>query len=57
MYDAQHDQRLNSMMLRILKAEKENLKMPRSYSDMVEHIRKIIMDEAKRILGGMQRAN
>ena len=52
MYDEHHERRLNVMKLKILKAEKDNLKAQRSDSEMVEVIRKIIMDEAKRIYGG-----
>ena len=52
MYDEHHEQRLNVMKLKILTAERDNLKLQRSNDNMVELIRKIIMDEAKRIYGG-----
>ena len=52
MYDEQHEQRLNRMKFKILKAEKENLKLQRSNDSMVEIIRKIIVEEAKKIHGG-----
>lgn len=54
MYDEQHERRLNLMKFKILKAEKDNLKLQRSNDTMVELIRKIIMDEAKKIYGGTQ---
>lgn len=54
MYDEQHKNRLNAMKFKILKAEKDNLKLQRSNDTMVELIRKIIMDEAKKIYGGTQ---
>lgn len=54
MYDEQHERRLNAMKFKILKAEKDNLKLQRSNDTMVELIRKIIMDEAKKIYGGTQ---
>ncbi len=54
MYDEQHERRLNVMKFKILKAEKDNLKLQRSNDTMVELIRKIIMDEAKKIYGGTQ---
>lgn len=50
-------QRLNIMKLRILKAEKDNLKLQKSDGEMVEHIRKIIVDEAKKIRGGIRHAD
>ena len=53
MYD-EHEQRLNEMKLRIIKAESINLKLQRSDGEMVERIRKIIMDEANKIHGGKQ---
>jgi len=53
MYDAHHEKRLNSMKLKILKAENENLKSQKNSNDaMIELIRKIIFDEAKKIYGG-----
>lgn len=52
MSDEQHEQRLNIMKFKILMAEKENLKLQRSDSAMVELIRNIIMNEAKKIHGG-----
>ena len=57
MFDEQHEQRLNRMKLKILKAEKDNLKSQRGNDAMVELIRKIIMDEAKRIHGGTRHAD
>ncbi len=50
-------QRLNIMKLKILKAERDNLKLQKSDNEMVEMIRKIIMDEARRIHGGTQHAD
>ncbi len=53
MYDDHHKQRLNSMQLKILKAEHDNLKsQQKSTEAMIELIRKIIFDEAKKIYGG-----
>ena len=52
MSDEQHEQRLNAMKLKIFKAEKDNLRSPKSDNEMVELIRKIIMNEAKKIYGG-----
>lgn len=52
MYDEQHEQRLNVMMLRILKAEHENLTLQRSNGEMVERIRNIIRKEANKIIHG-----
>lgn len=57
MSDEQHEQRLNAMKLKILKAEKDNLRSPKSDNEMVELIRKIIIAEAKKILGGTQYAD
>lgn len=54
MSDEQHKNRLNAMKLKILKAEKDNLKAQRSDNEMVDVIRKIIMDEAEKIYGGKQ---
>ena len=54
MYDEQHKNRLNAMKFKILKAEKDNLKAQRSDSEMVEVIRKIIINEANKIYGGTQ---
>ena len=46
--DAQ-EKRLNAMKYKILKAEQENLKTREKTTDqMVETIRRIIMDEAKK---------
>ena len=43
------DKRLNAMKYKILKAEQENLKTREKNTDqMVETIRRIIMDEAKK---------
>lgn len=43
------EKRLNSMKYKILKAEQENLKTREKNNDqMVETIRRIIMDEAKK---------
>ena len=43
------EKRLNAMKYKILKAEKENLKTREKTTDqMVETIRRIIMDEAKK---------
>lgn len=53
MSDEQHEQRLKKMKLKILQAEKENLKLQKSDNEMVELIRKIIMNEAKKIYGGI----
>ena len=57
MSEEQHEQRLNAMKLKILKAEKDNLRSPKSDNEMVELIRKIIIAEAKKILGGTQYAD
>lgn len=54
MSDEQHERRLNIMKWRILKEEKDNLKLQKSDNEMVELIRKIIIDEARRIHGGTQ---
>lgn len=51
MYD-EHKERLNRMKHAIISAEFENLKSPRSDSEMVEKIRKIIIDETKKFHGG-----
>ena len=51
------EQRLKIMKFKILKAEKENLKSQKSDNEMVELIRKIIIDEAKKIYGGTQHAD
>ena len=53
MSDDQNERRLNIMKLRILKAERDNLKLQKSDNEMVELIRKIIMNEAKKIYGGI----
>lgn len=43
------EKRLNAMKFKILKAEQENLKTREKNNDqMVESIRRIIMDEAKK---------
>ena len=57
MYDEQHKNRLNAMKFKILKAEKDNLKAQRSDSEMVEVIRKIIINEANKIYGGTKHAD
>lgn len=57
MSDEQHKQRLNRMKFKILQAEKDNLKLQKSDNEMVELIRKIIIDEAKKIYGGTQHAD
>lgn len=57
MSDEQHKNRLNAMKLKILKAEKDNLKSQRSDSEMVDVIRKIIMNEANKIYGGTKHAD
>lgn len=51
------EKRLNIMKLKIIKAEIDNLKLQKSDSEMVELIRKIIIDEAKKIYGGTQHAD
>ena len=48
----EHTTRLNRMKLAILQEEKKNLTSPRSDKEMVEKIRKIIIDEAKKFHGG-----
>lgn len=48
----EHEARLNRMKRAILIAEVENLKSPRSDSEMVEKIRKIIINEANKFYGG-----
>ena len=57
MSDEQHKNRLNAMKLKILKAEKDNLKAQRSDSEMVDVIRKIIINEANKIYGGTKHAD
>ncbi|MBQ3444570.1 MAG: hypothetical protein IJG33_15160 [Selenomonadaceae bacterium] len=57
MYDEQHKNRLNAMKFKILKAEKDNLKAQRSDSEMVDVIRKIIINEANKIYGGTKHAD
>ena len=57
MSDDQNERRLNIMKLRILKAERDNLKLQKSDNEMVELIRKIIIDEASKIHGGTQYAD
>ena len=48
----EHEMRLNSMKWKILLAEKNNLKFPISDNEMVEKIRKIIIEESNKIYGG-----
>lgn len=48
----EHKARLDKMKIAIMKAEFDNLKSPHSDSDMVEKIRKIIIEEANKIHGG-----
>lgn len=57
MSDEQHELRLNRMKMRIIIAEKENLKLQKSDREMIELIRKIIIEEAKKIHGGTQNAD
>lgn len=57
MSDDNHEQRLNKMKYRIITEEQENLKFPKSNDEMIEEIRKIIIDEASRILGGTKNAD
>lgn len=57
MSDDNHEQRLKKMKYRIIKEEQENLKFPKSNDEMIEEIRKIIIDEASRILGGTKNAD
>lgn len=57
MYDEQHKNQLNAMKFKILKAEKDNLKAQRSDSEMVDVIRKIIINEANKIYGGTKHAD
>lgn len=57
MSDEQHKNRLNAMKFKILKEEKDNLKSQRSDSEMVEVIRKIIINEANKIYGGTKHAD
>ena len=46
---AAHEKRINAMKVKILKAEQENLKTRgKNYDQMVETIRRIINDEAKK---------
>lgn len=52
MSDEKHEQRLNMMKFKIIQEEKKNLTLQRSDSEMVEKIRKIIIDEAKKFHGG-----
>ena len=53
MSDAQHQKRLKQMEMKILYLERENLKtQAKSTAEMVERIRQIIMDEARKIYGG-----
>lgn len=51
MFD-EHTMRLNKMKIAILQEEKKNLTSPHSDGEMVEKIRRIIIDEAKKIYGG-----
>ena len=48
MCDEDHKQRFQAMCKKILEAEKENLKSPKSDPKMVDLIRKIIIDEASK---------
>lgn len=57
MSDKEREQRLRIMKLRIIKAERDNLKSPKAYSEMVDKIRKIIMEEATKIQGGARHAD
>ena len=53
----EHETRLNKMKRAIILAEVENLKSPQSDIVMVEKIRKIIIDEAKKFHGGKSNVN
>lgn len=53
----EHEIRLNNMKIAIIRTEAKNLRSPHSDIEMVEKIRKIIVDEANKIYGGKRNVN